>query len=81
VKLELVLSAPVLWVPDVPLAPLQAPDAAQLVASVVLHVRLDEVPDCTVTGDAVSVSVGDAAVTVTAAVCEIDPPAPVHVSV
>jgi len=81
VKLELAVSAPVLWVPEVPLAPLQAPDAEQLVAFVVLHVRFDEAPDCTLAGDAVRVSVGGAAVTVTAAVCETDPPAPVHVSV
>ena len=81
VKLELAVSAPVLWVPEVPFAPLQAPDAEQLVAFVVLHVRFDEVPVCTLTGDAVSVSVGGAAVTVTAVVRETDPPAPVHVSV
>ena len=81
VKLELAVSAPVLWVPEVPFAPLQAPDAEQLVAFVVPHVRFDEAPDCTLAGDAVSVSVGGAVVTVTAAVCETDPPAPVHVSV
>lgn len=81
VKLELVVSAPVLWVPEVPLAPLHAPDAEQLVAFVVLHVRFDEVPDGTFVGDAVRVSVGGTAVTVTAAVRETDPPAPEHVSV
>ena len=81
VKLELAARAPVLCVPEVPLAPLQSPDAEQLVAFVVLHVRFDELPDCTLAGDAVRVSVGGAAVTATAAVCETEPPAPVHVSV
>jgi hypothetical protein len=45
VKLEVAVRAPVLWVPEVPFAPLQEPDAAQLVALVVLQVRFDAVPD------------------------------------
>jgi hypothetical protein len=39
VKLEFAVSAPVLCVPDVPLAPLHAPDAVQLVAFAVVHVN------------------------------------------
>ena len=85
VKLESALSAPVLWVPEVPLAPLQAPDAAQLVASVVVQVRFDEVPDCTLAGDAVRVSVGalgavaDAVEnTCTVVPAEVVPPGPLH---
>ena len=58
VKLEFAVSAPVLCVPDVPLDPLHAPDAAQLVAFVVLHVNCDDEPDGTLVGDAVSVTVG-----------------------
>jgi hypothetical protein len=45
VKLELAVNAPVLWVPDVPFDPVQDPEAAQLVALVVLHVNCDETPD------------------------------------
>ena len=44
-KLELVVSAPVLCVPDVPFAPVHAPDAEQLVALVVLHVNCEAPPD------------------------------------
>ncbi len=81
VKLELAVSAPVLWVPEVPFAPPQAPDAVQLVALVVVQDKLDAFPDCTLVGNAVSVNVGSVAFTVTAAVCDSDPPTPVHVSV
>jgi len=81
VKLELAVSAPLLCVPEVPRAPVQEPDAVQLVAFVVLHVSCEALPDCTLEGDALNVSVGAAADSVTAAVCEPEPPAPVHVSV
>ncbi len=58
------------------------PEAAQLVAFVVLHVNCDDAPDCTLVGDAVSVTVGaPAADTVTVAVRATEPPAPLHVSV
>lgn len=81
VKFELVVNAPVLCVPDVPLEPDQAPDAAQLVALVVLHANCDEAPDCTLPGDALSVNVGASAVTTTLVVCATEPPLPVQVSV
>ena len=45
VKLEFAVKAPVLWVPDVPFDPVQDPDAAQLVAFVVLHVSCEDAPD------------------------------------
>jgi hypothetical protein len=45
VKLELLVNAPVLCVPEVPLEPDQAPDAAQLVAFAVLQVSCDDAPD------------------------------------
>lgn len=81
VKLEFAVSAPVLCVPDVPRAPVHAPDAVQLVALVVLQVSCDEAPDCTLVGEALNVNVGAAADTVTAAVCAMEPPDPVQVSV
>jgi hypothetical protein len=81
VNVEFAVKAPVLWVPDVPLAPDQAPDAAQLVAFVVLHVSCDEAPDCTLVGDALKLTVGAGVVTATAAVCATDPPLLVQVRV
>ena len=81
VKLEFVVNAPVLWVPEVPLAPDQAPDPEQLVAFVVLQVSCDDVPDCTLVGDAVMLTVGAGVVTTSAAVCAMEPPLPVHVRV
>ncbi len=81
VKLEFAVSVPVLWLPEVPFAPNQAPDAVQLVTLVAVQDKLDAFPDCTLVGNAVSVNVGAVAFTVTAAVCDADPPAPVHVSV
>jgi len=81
VKLEFAVNAPVLCVPDVPLAPVHAPEAAQLVAFVVLQVSCDDAPDCTLVGDAVRLTVGAGAATATAAVRAIEPPLPVHVRV
>jgi hypothetical protein len=79
VKLELAVNAPVLCVPDVPFAPLQPPDAVQLVAFVALQVSCEADPDWTLAGSALRVSVGAALVTVTAAVRATEPPAPAHV--
>jgi hypothetical protein len=45
VKLEFAVSAPEVCVPDVPLDPVHAPDAAQLVAFVVDQVSCDDAPD------------------------------------
>ncbi len=82
VKAEFAVRVPVLCVPDVPREPLHEPEAAQLVAFVVLHVNCEAEPDCTLVGDAVSVTVGaPAADTVTVAVRETEPPVPLHASV
>ncbi len=74
------LNAPVLCVPDVALLPLHPPDAVQLIAFVAVHISWAAAPDCTLVGDAVNVSVG-AEITLTAAVCDTEPPVPAHVSV
>ena len=67
VKLVVALSAPVDWLPLVALAPLQPPDAVQLVALVELHVSVEDPPLLTVIGFAVNVTVGAGALTVTVA--------------
>ena len=65
------------------LDPLQPPDAVQLVALVLVQLRVEELPLVTVDGVALKVTVGtvgpDATVTVTD--CAAVPPAPVQVSV
>jgi hypothetical protein len=80
VYVPLVVRALVLCVPDVALVPLQLPDAVQLVAFVELHVNVDDPPDAMLVGDAVSVTVGAAAI-VTVAVCDAEPPVPEQLSV
>jgi hypothetical protein len=77
---DVAVNAPVLSVPDVALFPDQLPDATQLVAFVAFQVNVEVPPDATLPGAAVSVSDG-ADVTVTVAVLDTEPPAPVHVSV
>ena len=66
--------------PDVAFVPVHPPDAVQLVALVELHVNVDALPDATLLGDAVKVTVG-AGTTVTLAVCDAEPPAPEQLSV
>jgi hypothetical protein len=61
--------------------PLQPPDAAQEVAPVEDHVNVEAVPLATVLGEAVNATVGAGVVTVTDAVCDALPPAPVQVKV
>jgi hypothetical protein len=69
--------------PDVALVPLQPPDAVQADALVVDHVKVDVPPWATCAGLAASetVGAGGVALTVTAAVWDVDPPAPVQLSV
>jgi uncharacterized protein (UPF0147 family) len=68
--------------PDVPLAPDQAPVATQELAFVDDHVRVEELPLTTEVGLAESDTVGaGGAVTVTAAEAVAVPPAPVHARV
>jgi hypothetical protein len=74
------VSTPVLCEPDVPFVPVQPPDAVQLVAFVELQVNVDALPDATLLGAAVNVTVG-AGTTVTLAVCDAEPPVPVQLSV
>jgi hypothetical protein len=62
------------------LEPLQPPDAVQEVALVLDHVSVEETPDFTLLGVAVSVTIGAAPETVTVADCVADPPAPVQVT-
>ena len=57
-KVLVVVSAPVDSLPEVGLAPDQPPEAAQLVASVDDQVSVDALPEVTVVGLALSVTVG-----------------------
>jgi hypothetical protein len=61
--------------------PDQPPEAVQEVALVEVHVSVELLPDTTLVGLAVSVTVGAGVVTVTVADCEALPPIPVQVSV
>ena len=54
----MVLSGPVDWVPLVAFAPVQAPEAVQLVALVLDHVRVEALPAVTVVGLGVMDTVG-----------------------
>jgi hypothetical protein len=74
----LAVSAAVLWLPLVALAPLQPPEAVQDVALVELHMSAEILPLATEVGFAVKVTVG-AGITVTVAVATLlVPPAPLH---
>ena len=74
------VSAPVLCVPLVALAPLQPPEATHEVALVELHVSVEAPPLATEVGFAVNVTVGaGATLTVTVAML-LEPPAPAQIS-
>ncbi|HZF16519.1 MAG TPA: hypothetical protein VE046_11295 [Steroidobacteraceae bacterium] len=76
------VSVPVLAEPAVALAPVQAPDAVQAAALVVLQVRVEDAPLATLVGAALRFTVGAGfAVTVTVADFIVVPPVPVHDSV
>jgi hypothetical protein len=62
------------------LLPLQPPDAVQAVALLLDQVSVDEAPDFTLLGVAVSVTTGALLETVTVADCVAEPPGPVQVS-
>ena len=81
VYLVVVVSAAVFCEPLVASEPLQPPDAAQEVAPVEDHVKVEVAPPATVLGVAVKATVGAGVVTVTVAVCAALPPAPVQVRV
>jgi hypothetical protein len=77
------LNAPVISFPDGPRAPFHAPEAVQLVTLVELHVSCELPFGLTVSGFAVSVSVGAPGAADTFTVTErlVLPPPPVHRSV
>ena len=75
-----IVSAPVLCVPLVVIAPLQLPEAVHEVALVELHVKVEEPPLATDVGFADRVTVG-AGTTVTVAVAALlVPPVPLQVN-
>jgi hypothetical protein len=63
------------------LAPDQPPDAEHAVALAAFQLSIELVPDVTVLGFAVTVTVGEADFTVTVADCVALPPEPVQVKV
>ena len=75
------VSGPTTAVPDVGLVPLQPPDAVQVVTPVLDQESVDEPFNAMLAGDALSVTAGIAAATVTVADPLPEPPVPVHVSV
>jgi len=81
VNVVAVVSAGVVWVPLVPSAPLQPPDAVQEVALVETQVKVEVAPLATVLGLAVSVTAGAGVATVTIADCDALPPLPLQVSI
>ncbi len=76
-----VVRAVVVAEPLVACVPDHAPEATQLVAFVLLHVRVEMPPLVTEVGLAVRVTVGGVPFTATVADAEPLPPVPVHVSV
>ena len=74
-------SALVARVPLVAKLPDQPPEAVQAVALVEDHVKVDEAPLVMLVGRALKVTLGGAAVTVTVADWDAEPPVPVQVSV
>jgi hypothetical protein len=78
IKVELTLTAPVLWVPLTLLVPDQAPEATQEVASSLVQVSDDASPRWTVLGLAWSVTWGAEELTVTVISCDAEPSGPVH---
>lgn len=78
VNTEVCVSAAVTWLPEVDLAPDQAPDAVHEVALLLDHDSVEVPPDATCAGlaDNVTVGAGGSAVTTTFAVRPIDPPGP-----
>jgi hypothetical protein len=73
--------APVAFEPAVATEPVQPSDAVQAVALVDDQVNVELSPFATLVGLALKETLGALAETVTVAVCDAAPPAPVHVSV
>jgi hypothetical protein len=72
------VTAPVVFVPPAPSAPLQPPDAEQEVALVELHVKVEEPPEAITDGYTDSAAVGRMFTVAVAGA--LVPPAPVHTS-
>jgi hypothetical protein len=72
--------APVAFEPAVATEPVQPSDAVQAVALVDDQVRVELPPFATPVGLALKETLGGLAATVTVAVCDAEPPAPVQVS-
>ncbi len=81
VYLVVAVSAAVFCEPLAGSAPLQPPEAAQEVALVDDHVKVEAAPLATVVGLALSVTVGAGVVSVTVVDCAALPPLPVQVRV
>jgi hypothetical protein len=77
-KVVVARRAAVKKVPLVPSAPLQPPDAVQVVAFVEVHARVVALPLATVVGLALNVMVGRAGFTDTTTDCDAEPLAPVQ---
>lgn len=73
-------TAPVDCEPLSPFEPFQPPEAVQEVALVLDQTSVEEAPDFTLLGVALSVTAGALLETVTVADCVADPPAPVQVN-
>ena len=77
---EFAVMAPVLRVPLLGNAPLQAPEAVHAVALVELHISVEAPPAATIAGFTVRVAVGAAATVTVAVTVLLVPPAPLQVS-
>ena len=81
VKVELVVSAPVDWVPDTAFVPDQAPEAVQEVAFVAVQFNVALLPLVMALGPTLKLTVGAAALIETVADWVAVPPVPVQLSV
>ncbi len=77
--MEVVVKAPVDWVPCTALLPDQAPDAVQPVALVAVQFSVALPPLSTALGPTLNVTVGAGEAMVTVTDCEALPPGPVQV--
>lgn len=73
-------TGPVLWLPLGASDPLHPPEAVHVVASVEVHVSIDDAPAATAAGDAVKITVGRASKLTVTATGSLTPDGPAHVS-
>jgi hypothetical protein len=81
VNLVVALSAAVVCEPKVPSLPVQPPEALQALALLDDQVNVDFAPLATVFGLALKLTTGAAALTVTVADCEAEPPLPLQLKI